>query len=223
MNLEIYEKVRQVPAEAKKEITNGKLKGKTDINPMWRIKVLTEQFGPCGFGWYYKILEKRIEKGDANTIAAFVDIELYVKKEDNWSQPIPGTGGSAFVQYFKSAGYSETNDECFKMALTDALSVSCKALGIGADVYWQADATKYTKSEKVDAEDGKKPVTKKAEPQPCTAEQVIEINHLYSTDDVKKILTYYKVDELSQLSSIDAVVVIARKKKQKAGAADGKK
>lgn len=30
------------------------------------------------------------------------------------------------------------------MALTDALSVACKALGVAADVYWQADKTKYT-------------------------------------------------------------------------------
>ena len=31
------------------------------------------------------------------------------------------------------------------MALTDALSVACKALGVAADVYWQADKTKYTR------------------------------------------------------------------------------
>lgn len=47
-NLEIYEKSRTVPKEAKKSIAGGKLKGKTDINPMWRIKKLTELFGPCG-------------------------------------------------------------------------------------------------------------------------------------------------------------------------------
>ena len=33
------------------------------------------------------------------------------------------------------------------MALTDAISVACKALGFGADVYWQADATKYAARE----------------------------------------------------------------------------
>ena len=49
-NLEIYEKVRAVPQEAKKTITAGRMKGFTDINPMWRIKVLTEQFGVCGVG-----------------------------------------------------------------------------------------------------------------------------------------------------------------------------
>ena len=32
------------------------------------------------------------------------------------------------------------------MAYTDAISVACKALGIGADVYWQNDATNYTNS-----------------------------------------------------------------------------
>ncbi|HCC35130.1 MAG TPA: hypothetical protein DEQ02_05645 [Ruminococcaceae bacterium] len=36
------------------------------------------------------------------------------------------------------------SDECFKMALTDAISVSCKALGFGADVYWDKDRTKYS-------------------------------------------------------------------------------
>ena len=38
-----------------------------------------------------------------------------------------------------------TSDECFKMATTDAISVACKQLGIGADIYWGADSTKYTK------------------------------------------------------------------------------
>ena len=57
-NLDIYENVRRVPNTAQRKIEAGRLKGKTDINPMWRIKKLTEQFGPCGKGWYYKIINK---------------------------------------------------------------------------------------------------------------------------------------------------------------------
>ena len=34
-NLEIYDKVRVVPENAQKAIQGGRLKGKTDINPMW--------------------------------------------------------------------------------------------------------------------------------------------------------------------------------------------
>ena len=46
-NLDLYNKVRTVPPEAQKKITGGRLNGMTDINPMWRIKALTEQFGIC--------------------------------------------------------------------------------------------------------------------------------------------------------------------------------
>lgn len=145
-NLEIYNAVRYVPNEAKKTITGGRLNGMTDINPMWRIKMLTEQFGPCGFGWWYEITKQWIEPGASGEMMAFCNINLYVsgsKRLDipSWSQPISGTGGSVFVANEKSG--LRTNDEAFKMALTDAISVACKALGFGADVYWDKDRTKY--------------------------------------------------------------------------------
>ena len=141
-NLEIYNKVASVPKEAQKTIKAGRLQGMTDINPMWRIKVLTENFGVCGIGWKYIIKEKRLEEGADGTVCAFVDIDLFVRDEGEWSDAIQGTGGSQFVSKEKGGLY--TNDECFKMALTDALGVACKALGIGADVYWEAGRTKYS-------------------------------------------------------------------------------
>ena len=144
-NLAIYNAVRSVPDSAKRQIGAGRLKGKTDINPMWRLKTLTEQFGPCGIGWKYVITDKRLEQGANGEVAAFLDIELFVKVDGAWSEAIPGTGGSAFVAKEKNGPY--TSDECFKMALTDAISVACKALGFGADVYWEADRSKYDKPE----------------------------------------------------------------------------
>nr|DAI02755.1 MAG TPA: DNA repair protein-like protein [Caudoviricetes sp.] len=144
-NLTIYNEVRSVPDSAKRRIEAGRLKGKTDINPMWRIKALTETFGPCGFGWKYVITDKRLEQSANGEIAAFLDIDLFVKADGVWSDAIPGTGGSAFVAKEKNGPY--TSDECFKMALTDAISVACKALGFGADVYWDADKSKYDKPE----------------------------------------------------------------------------
>lgn len=144
-NLTIYNEVRSVPDSAKRRIEAGRLKGKTDINPMWRIKALTEKFGPCGFGWKYVITDKRLEQGANGEVAAFLDIDLFVKADGVWSDAIPGTGGSAFVAKEKNGPY--TSDECFKMALTDAISVACKALGFGADVYWDANKNKYDKPE----------------------------------------------------------------------------
>lgn len=143
--LEIYNAAKAVPENAQRPIEAGRLKGKTDINPMWRIKRLTELFGPCGTGWWYEITDKRIERDEqTGTSAAIVDIRLYYKDPETGepSHGIPGTGGASFVSQERGGAY--LSDECYKMALTDALSVSCKALGIGADVYWAADKTKYT-------------------------------------------------------------------------------
>ena len=134
MNLEIYNKLRTVPKEAQKKISGGRLNGMTDIKPMWRIEKLTEVFGMCGIGWKAPIKNKEIIDGANGEKIAVVDIELYVKVDGQWSDPIDGTGGSSFIAKEKNGLY--TSDECFKMAYTDAISVACKSLGMGADVYW---------------------------------------------------------------------------------------
>lgn len=109
-NLDLYERVRQVPENAQKTITSGRLNGMTDINPMWRIQVLTEQFGPCGIGWKYEISRQWMEHGSADQIAAFCNINLYIKIDGAWSEAIPGTGGSAFVAQERKGLH--TSDEC---------------------------------------------------------------------------------------------------------------
>ena len=139
-NLDIYNKYREVPKEAQKPIQGGRMKGKTDISPMWRIKALTEQFGACGIGWYYKPIKKWLEQ-HGDEIAAFVDIELFIRVDGEWSMPISGTGGSMLATMEKGGVY--VSDECYKMATTDAISVVCKQLGFGADIYWEADSSKY--------------------------------------------------------------------------------
>lgn len=136
-NMELYTKFRACPPEAQKPITAGRLKGKTDINPMWRLKVLTEQFGPCGIGWVYKIVRTWIDDGNGAEKIANVEIELKIKYCGEWSEPIPGIGGAMFVEN-ESKGI-HTCDECYKKALTDAISVACKALGVAADIYFAKD------------------------------------------------------------------------------------
>ena len=140
-NMELFNHFKSVPDSAKKQITGGPMNGKTDISPMWRIQVLTEVFGPCGYGWKYVIKNQRLEAA-GKEVKAFVDIDLFVKWGENWSEAIPGIGGNSFVS--KNGNVS---DECFKMALTDAISVAAKALGVGADVYMGGDNTKYSSYE----------------------------------------------------------------------------
>ena len=148
-NLSIYERVRSVPKEAKKEIEAGRLKGKNDINPMWRIKKLTEVFGPVGFGWYTEIVRTWTEASESGEMAVFVDINLFVKKDGEWSKPIYGNGGNRLIANEKKYENGQQvyvpflDDDAYKKAYTDAISVAAKALGIGADVYFEKDVTKY--------------------------------------------------------------------------------
>lgn len=153
-NRSIYDLLRDVPKEARKPITDGRLKGKTDVNAMWRIKRMTEIFGPCGFGWKYVIKSKELQTADGGNISAFVDIDLYVKHPETgeWSEPIPGTGGNIF-QRIERSGNVYMDDDCYKKALTDAISIAAKALGMAADVWYEQDVSKYdaqpTQQEKV--------------------------------------------------------------------------
>lgn len=140
MSLELYNKVRNVPLEAQRTIKGGRLSGFTDINPMWRIQILTENFGICGIGWKVEIIKQWLEPYSNGEVAAFCDINLYIKQDGAWSNAIPGTGGAKFVA--KESGGMYVDDEAYKKAYTDALSVACKMLGIGADVYW-SEGSKY--------------------------------------------------------------------------------
>lgn len=149
-NLVVYKQLEKVPQEAQKKITGGRLNGMTDIKPMWRIEKLTEVFGPVGIGWYTDTINKELIDGANGEKIAVVDIKLHVNyriplglDDDLWGVGIEGSGGSSFIAREKSGLY--TNDECFKMAYTDALSVACKSLGMGADVYW--GDSKYSTNE----------------------------------------------------------------------------
>ena len=189
-NLKIYDAVRSVPPEALKIIGAGRLKGKSDINPMWRIKALTEQFGACGVGWKYDIVKMWLEQGGNSEISAFTHINLYIKNGEEWSEAIPGIGGSSFVSAEKNGLY--TSDECYKMALTDAISVACKALGVAADVYWSSDKSKYDKQECMSAKEIDK-----------LRQSIQEMACNYVNNDADKLTKLYqalcKVDNIVQV------------------------
>lgn len=139
-NMSYYSEFREVPQDAQKSFNNGRFKG-TDINPMWRIKKLTEAFGPAGIGWYTELADKWLDNVDDETVCS-VAINLYIKVDGEWSKPIYGIGGSKILTQEKRGPYAD--DEAYKKAYTDAISVACKALGMGADIYWGNDRTKYS-------------------------------------------------------------------------------
>lgn len=140
--VKIYEALARPPKDALREIQAGKLKGKTDINPQWRYKAMTEKFGLVGIGWKYEVQKLWTEQGAGNEKLAFAQVAVFLKNGETWSEPIVGIGGSRLVALEKGAAVS--NDEGYKMAVTDAFSTALKMIGVAADIYagrW--DGTKY--------------------------------------------------------------------------------
>jgi hypothetical protein len=196
-NLDIYNAFRSVPQNAQKPINAGRLKGKTDINPMWRIKALTEQFGACGIGWYYEVTRQWTEVcGDE--VCAFVNIQLYIKVDGEWSKPIFGIGGNKLIE--KESKGLHVSDECFKMATTDAISVACKQLGIGADVYWKDDKSKYENAQEETSEFE----ARRLKP---VLDELARIG--YSTTSICKT---YKIDSIENMSDLQIKDFLAKAK-----------
>lgn len=183
-NLSYYNAFRQPPQEALKEFDNGTFKG-TDINTMWRIKALTEKFGPVGKGWYFVPLRTWTETNGDETYV-FAEINLYVNYDGEWGKPIYGIGGNKLITYVKSKDYYKGSDEAYKMAVTDAFGNACKYLGIGADVYWDNDKSKYTAADEAKRieEEIKKTVRKKiieiVQPKEITAQELREIAEIHN-------------------------------------------
>lgn len=144
-NLRFYNQGCEVPTDALKTIRAGRLKGMSDVNPMWRMKRMTEIFGPCGIGWKYTIDRQWVEQY-GNEVKCFCNVSLYIRdpQTKEWSDPIPGNGGSSIVSMESKGAY--VNDEGYKMALTDALSIAMKPLGIGANIWYGANASGHNES-----------------------------------------------------------------------------
>ena len=148
-NLAIYNQVRSVPEDAISPITGGPMKGKSNINPMWRLEMLTRLFGPSGIGWKIEQVSRWTESTGQGEVAVFCEVNLFIKQGDSWSQPIFGQGGNMLMRRVtewvngQPVQSVHIDDEAYKKAYTDAVSVACKALGFAADVYYRQDETKY--------------------------------------------------------------------------------
>ena len=56
--VKLFESAKKPPSDALKPIEAGKLKGKNEISPLWRMEKMTDMFGQYGNGWKIEIIEK---------------------------------------------------------------------------------------------------------------------------------------------------------------------
>lgn len=185
-NTQLWDKLRRPPKTALKQIKGGRLSGMTDVNPQWRYQAMTAAFGPCGDGWKYEIVKVWTEQA-GDLALSFAHVNLYVRYAEAWSAPIPGIGGSSMIA--KEKGGLHVSDECYKMAITDALSVAMKMLGVAADIYaglW--DGSKYR-----DVDEGKAVTPAQA----AAIRQMIQ----ETTTDEGKFLEWAKAGSIEEMDA----------------------
>ena len=146
-SLNLFRAQARPPKEALNEIKFGPLKGKSDINPQWRVEALTETYGLYGLGWFVQIKDTTtVDLPETQEKMLFLTLELFVRdwsipEEYKWFGPAIGIGGDYLIIRDKNGVHG--NDEAYAMAMTDALGKAAKLFGIANDIYRGKYDTKY--------------------------------------------------------------------------------
>lgn len=197
-NLETWNKVKQTPENFLKPIAFGALKGKSDINPQWRLMAMTQAFGQVGHGWTYRIVRTWTESGSDGRLMCFSEVAVKTKVDGSWGEEFSGIGGSELVSKTKNG--LQSNDEGFKMATTDALSVAFKCVGVAADIYLgNFDGTKYQFAyDTAFVEKGKPKISDMDGAKKALASGKVDMDYIYDKYDVTP-------QEAVELSKVEVV------------------
>lgn len=139
-NLRYWNRLKRTDPKATKPFTRaGGFRG-TQIDPTWRLQMMTETFGPVGQGWGWEQLEWTVVER-----MVFICVRAWyrdpVSGEVCWTGP--QWGGTEMIRKRRD-GVEAPDDECFKMSMTDALGKCLVQLGLGADIHMgQFDDSKY--------------------------------------------------------------------------------
>lgn len=202
-NMRIYNAGRAVPPGAVKKITAGAYgkAGLSDINPQWRIEKMTELFGPCGIGWTWQPEDIRMEDG---LCLAHVTVRYREESGGAFSEPVHGYGGTVM-------GRMNDDSDVLKSTFTDAVSNALRYIGIGADVWYKPG--REAAENQFDTKYSAPP--KQSTVKPATAEQLRQINELFTQERIAKMLTFYKIPDTAALTEAQAKLIITKELKNK--------
>lgn len=126
---------------AVKPITGKQYQGNSP-KPYWIVERLTEEFGPCGIGWGFSILNERIERfSEFETLHIAVVRFWYVLGDQRGElEQI----GQTKASYMTSKDKFMLDEDAPKKSVTDALIKCASYLGFAGDIFsgrW--DDSKY--------------------------------------------------------------------------------
>jgi len=140
-NMSLWERVCVTDPKAVKPITGKQYNGNSP-KPYWIVQRLTEEFGPCGLGWGYTVLNERMERL-AETDVLHVALVRFWYVLDGKRGEVEQIGQTKAV-YKTSKGSLLVDEDAPKKSVTDALVKCASYIGFAGDIFsgrW--DDSKY--------------------------------------------------------------------------------
>ena len=140
-NKALWDRVCVTDPAAVKPITGKQYSGNSP-KPYWIVERLTDEFGPCGIGWGFTIINERFERfSDTDSLHVAVVRLWYVQdgKRGELEQI-----GQTKASYVTSKGSFMLDEDAPKKSVTDALVKCASYLGFAGDIFsgrW--DDSKY--------------------------------------------------------------------------------
>lgn len=140
-NKELWDRVCKTDPRAVKPITGKQYQGNSP-KPYWIVERLTEEFGPCGIGWGFSILNERMERLTDTEILHVAVVRFWY--EQNGKRGELEQIGQTKAVYAKNAGGLMVDEDAPKKSVTDALVKCASYIGFAGDIFsgrW--DDSKY--------------------------------------------------------------------------------
>lgn len=140
-NTELWNRVQKTDPSAVKAITGKQYNGNSP-KPYYIVHRLTEEFGPCGIGWGFSVVNERIERfGETDSLhIALVDFWYVLGDKRGQFQQM----GQTKCSYVSSKDKFVLDEDAPKKSVTDALVKCASYLGFAGDIFsgrW--DDSKY--------------------------------------------------------------------------------
>lgn len=184
-NKALWDRVCITDPKAVKPITGKQYKGNSP-NPYWIVERMTEEFGPCGIGWGFTILNERMERLTVDEVLHIAVVRLWYVLDGKRGE-LEQIGQTKAV-YAKNAGGMMVDEDAPKKSVTDALVKCASYIGFAGDIFsgrW--DDSKYVEYAR-NHYSGKPDPAEEAQRAAWIAEQKDAITAAKTPGELKKLM-----------------------------------
>jgi hypothetical protein len=211
-NKALWQRAFTTDPKAVKPITGKQYNGNSP-KPYWIVERLTDEFGPCGIGWGFSILNERFERfsdTDSLHVAAVRFWYVLDGKRGELEQI-----GQTKASYTTNAGKFIVDEDAPKKSVTDALVKCASYLGFAGDIFsgrW--DDSKYVKEAGAEWEARRRGAANDAMPPEVVADWVAYINDSASSGELRARLeeATKAAQEVNDTAAIDQFKAAAEAK-----------